>query len=235
MDVDGAQVNTNTECFDRVRETWPEIYGQEYPLNFQQFSSFRDKVVVIEDYYGLSEAMIKNGIIPVSEAGKIRDDFAKSEKGKKAHKAFYASRENTMKQDMKAWLDRQNLYEGVPDMFEGLKERDIAMYVVTSKNAEAVQQLLGNYELLKYIKKIFDKSIGKRPTQFKRVEEETGIKPIETAAYDDLSENLIIARDMGIYPIAAPQGYDRPENLREFTKAYPREVPLVIDRLNSQS
>jgi FMN phosphatase YigB (HAD superfamily) len=233
--VDGAQVNTNTECLDRVRETWPELYNEEYPLDFQQFSSFRDKVIVIEDYYSLSEEMIKSGAIPLSEMGKIRDDFVKSEKGKKAHKAFYASRENAMKQNLKAWLDSQSLYEGVPEMLQGLNDRDIAMYIVTSKNSEAVQQLLGNHDLLKYIKKIFDKSMGKRPAQFKRVEEETGIKPIETVVYDDLSENLIIARDMGIYPIAAPQGYDKPENLAGFTKAYPRDVPLVMDKLNAQS
>jgi|GEM_PF-2166221 len=233
LDVDGAQIDTAGECFDRVAETWHEIFGSRYPLSFCQFRSFRDKVVVIEDFYSLSYVMIKNGTIP-ENVDKIRDDFAKSEKGRHSHKAFYDSREKAMQQNLKAWLDRQNLYEGVPEMLDGLKARDIAMYVVTSKNAEAVKQLLGNYDLLRYIKKIFDKNIGKRPAQFKRVEEETGIKPNETVAYDDLSENLIIAKYTGIYPIAAPQGYDKPENLEGFEKAYPKEVPLVIDRLNSQ-
>ena len=233
MDVDGAQIDSVGECFDRVVETWPDLFGSNYPLSYKQFRDFRDKVSVIEDFYSLSNALIKDGKISEKAVEEIRESFAKSENGKKAHNAFYQSRENGMKQNLAAWLDRQNLYEGVPEMMKGLEERDIAMYVVTSKNAEAVQQLLGHHGLMHYIKKIFDKNIGKRPAQFKRVEEETGIIPAQTVAYDDLAENLNIARNLGIYPIAAPQGYDKPENLEGFTKAFPKEVPLVIDRLNS--
>lgn len=234
IDVDGTLVDTISECFDRIVETWPEIFGSNYPLSFEQFKALRNKVTVIEDFYSVSEAIIKNGNLP-KDIDKIKEDFRKSEKGKKAHKIFYESRERAMKKNLKAWLERQSLYEGVPKMLEELKDRDLSMYVVTSKNSEAVEQLLGNYDLLKYIKKIFDKKLGNRSTQFKRVEKETGIKPIEMAAYDDLAENLIIARDIGIYPIAAPQGYDRPEKLIVFEKAYPNEVPLVIDKLNFQS
>jgi phosphoglycolate phosphatase-like HAD superfamily hydrolase len=235
VDVDGALFDSVEENYERMQESWLEFAGQIYPLSPEQFRSIRHLVTPIMDYFSVTKSVMKGGSIP-KDIDNIRKEFRISEEGARAHEIFYKNRKKARESNLKKWLESQKPYDGVAEMLEGLKQREVSVYVVTAKDEKSVVELFDNYGLMKYIKGIFDNSInGGRKPQFEKLREKAGIPFEEMCSYDDMAENLIIARGMGIYPIAARQGYDRPENLVGFTKAYPREVPLVIDRLNSQS
>ena len=78
---------------------------------------------------------------------------------------------------------------------------------------------------------IIGSDIGwRRQEQFKELRKR-GFEPGNTVSYDDSGENLAIAKSMGIFPVAAPQGYDLPERIAGYRQATPLEFPGVVKEI----
>jgi hypothetical protein len=107
------------------------------------------------------------------------------------------------------------------------------VFVITSKNKEAVSEIISYHGLDKNIQTIYDKDDGKRPEQFKKASEERGLEMKRIIPYDDLLEQLMTAREMGMIPVAAPQGYGINSEIEShgFIMAWPHEFIETAEKI----
>lgn len=225
LDIDGTCFDTVGENYLRLLEAWPVYRGTKLPATLEQLRSIRHKVGLAVDYFPIVDG-IASGVLPDDDAIKA---FRTTTDGEQAHKIFYDAREKAIQTDKDAWLASQNYYEGIPEMLRDLSNVGIQLFVVTSKDKNSVLELCDFHKLSKYISGVYDNSIkGGRQTQFAHMQQQ-GFDHTIAFSYDDMSENLEIANNFGITPIGAPQGYDKPENLKNFKIAYPKDVIKIVN------
>ncbi len=93
-------------------------------------------------------------------------------------------------------------------------DTDILKFVVNNKGF-SVDRVVGD-----------DTGIG-RGGQLKGLVDD-GFYPAMTVVYDDMRKNLVVAEALGFRAVAAPFGYDRPDNLAGFRQALPDDFPRVF-------
>ena len=233
LDVDGTLVDTNFECYKRVSEAWKRKYGQNFPLSYEQFSSFRPWVTRAEDYFSFSKIMIDNNFVLPRNAKELNEEYLRDPEISELRQLFYSSRDMKISEDKEGWIKENRVYEGVPEMMKSLEQTGWDVFIITSKNREAVKEILSYYGLDSGISKIYDKDDGKRPEQFRKASEERGIKIKNLIPYDDLLKQLLIARELGMTPIAAPQGYGIIEEIEAhgFLIARPNEFIRTVEKI----
>jgi phosphoglycolate phosphatase-like HAD superfamily hydrolase len=225
LDIDGTCFDTVGENYLRLLEAWPVYKGAKLPISLEQLRSVRHKVGLAVDYFPIIDELANSATLPTGEA---IINFRSSPEGTRAHEVFYGTRKNAIKTDKDSWLESQRCFDGIPEMFRDLDGAGIKLFVVTSKDKNSVLELCDFHKLSKYISGVYDNSIkGGRQTQFAHMQQQ-GFDHSSSFSYDDMSENLEIARDFGITPIGASQGYDKPENLRNFKTAYPKDVIKIV-------
>jgi phosphoglycolate phosphatase-like HAD superfamily hydrolase len=209
LDVDGTTMDTNFECYMRTSEAWQEMYGQEFPLTYKQFASFRPLVKNAEHYFTFSTMMLgNNGRLP-DEAVRINDEIMANPNPEivRFKELFLKFRDDKIANDKPGWLAEQKMYGDVDIMMRELGQTDWRTFVVTSKNEAAVRELFRHYGLPEV--PIFDVTIGKeRAKQFARASADTGIELARIIPYDDLVGQLQAAQKLGMTPVGAPQGYN---------------------------
>jgi len=233
LDVDGTLVDTAFECYKRTKEAWEHKYGEEFPLSYDQFREFRPFVAHAEDYFSYSRMMIENdGKLP-ENAKELNEKYLKNPDINELKTLFYEMRKRKMNEDKEGWIKENKVYEGVTEMMKNLGETEWDVFVATSKDKKSVEEILGYHGLDKTIKAIYDKDDGKRPEQFMKASKERGIEIPHMIPYDDLPKQLLIARDMGMSPIAAPQGYGIQEEIEKegFPFAWPTEFIDKVERV----
>jgi phosphoglycolate phosphatase-like HAD superfamily hydrolase len=233
LDVDGTLVDTNFECYQRTKEAWETKYNQDFPLTYEQFSSFRPLVKIAEDYFSFSKMWIgNNGVLPVN-AKDVNERYLMDPDVSELKELFYALRKAKTEKDKKGWVEENKIYDGVPEMMENLGKTGWDVFVITSKNREAVSEILSCHGLDSNIGKIYDKDDGKRPEQFKKASEERDLEMKRIIPYDDLLEQLMSARELGMIPVAAPQGYGINKEIEAhgFLIAWPQEFIETAEKI----
>ena len=150
---------------------------------------------------------------------------------------FYDIRDDDQKRDPESWAKMNPIYQGVPAMLEELKSEDVNTVILSSKDEDSIRMILKYNRLEDFVNPcIIDKEKGHRPEQFKKFQEEF---PGYNFAYDDLIENLEHAKEAGIRPILAPQGYETEDKInlagkRGIVIAEPYDVPEIISILKEE-
>ncbi len=231
LDVDGTLVDSNRECYQRVCEVWKAQYNQDFPLNYEQFHSFRPNVARVEDYFTFSKIMIENDGNMPENANELHEEYLKLPINEKLKDMFYDSRKSKMADDKEAWIKENAVYNGVPEMMADIGNTGWNIFVVTSKNKEAVDEILSYHGFDKNIQKIYDKEDGKRSEQFAKASQERGIEIKNIIPYDDLLKQLKAAKSMGMYAVAAPQGYGINDEIVDegFTLSFPDKFIETVE------
>lgn len=225
FDVDGTLSDSLRECYNRCCETWQGAYHKNYPYSYEEFKAFRHHVMLVEDFFAIP-VIAQNGHVS-SDVGKDLPAVRKNGEVVRMKDLFYSRRKAKQDDNMSAWLDESPLYDGILEMFDEIKGmKHITPIAITSKDKVSVDALLKHRGVK--LEAIYDKSVGERPTQYIAVMRDFQVEPSNIAVYDDMGDILRTARKLGIFPLAAPQGYDDPESISEFRKALPREVPHVL-------
>jgi phosphoglycolate phosphatase-like HAD superfamily hydrolase len=220
FDVDGALIHTLPELYKTTCEMWVELYAQPFPIDEKSFITERPNITTMVEYFSI----IKRILIEIGYDEKIA---LPSE----LNQAFYKKRDERIKQDRSQWLSENTLYDGVPEMIAELHSMGIICSIVSSKNEDAIRELLKYHKILGYFNTIIGLENGKREQQFRLALEILDLEPQNTIAYDDASKNLIIAKKMQIIPLGAPQGYAKPGELDHFECAFISELPSVAKKI----
>ncbi len=220
LDVDGALIDSVPELYRTTCKMWQDLYSQPFPLNEERFTAERPNITTMLDYFS-----IINGILEEME---YDDEIISAPELKQA---FYDKRKERMATSRDEWIAENTLYDGVPEMLAELQAMGIINAVVSSKNEGAIRELFKYHDISKYFKTIVALEKGGRTEQFRLALDNLGIQPQDTIAYDDQGKNLIVARDMGIVPVGAPQGYAKPGELDEFECATIAEFPAAAKRI----
>jgi len=136
LDCDGTLLDTNRECYKRTCEAWAKIYGAEFPLNYEQFYSFRPKVKKAQDYFNFSVDFMKEKGVATPEKFDV-EAFTK---------LFYDLRKEKQAYDEAGWLAENTLYEGVPEMMAQLEQTPWDVFVTTSKDSASSVSCLKTQE-----------------------------------------------------------------------------------------
>lgn len=239
LDVDGTMFDTNPACYQRACDAWGKQYhGNNFPLTYEQFDSFRPMVTRAEDYFSFTFMMIDHdGKLPANARELNEKSYRGYAECEPLKKLFYDSRREKMADDRAGWCAENPVYGGVQEMMDQLGNTDWKIFIVTSKDKDAVQSLLTHYNLGGNIGEIYDKDVGKRLAQFTKASGELGIEIANIIPYDDLLAQLLAARSLGMTPVGAPQGYGIEKEMKEngFPLAWPLElVGKVEDMLRSR-
>ncbi len=236
LDADGVMIDSNEESDELVRNSWLKIMHEPYPIPKDGFRyNIRPFIVTPHDFYSFTRAYLNNeNFTTVEGADAVReryDDLAN------AGMDAYMKERAILSKDMDKWMSLLPPFEGVGEMIRELNSMPVNVFVVSSKDNKSISAFL-EYNGFS-VDAIFDKSLGKgleaevgggRRKQFEALKR-MGYSPERAVVYDDARENLLVAKEWGMYPIAAPQGYDTVLRLHEFVKAYPREFPGVVEEL----
>lgn len=222
LDVDGALIHSVPELYSTTCMMWQDLYNQPFPLDEEAFTAERSNITTMLDYFS-----IINGIL--EERGYDGELKTASE----TNAAFYKKRAERIKTNRAEWLAENKLYDGVPDMLAKLESIGIINTIVSSKDEGTIKELFEHYKIFRYIHKVIGLGKGKRPQQFQMALNMFGLSPQDAIAYDDAGKNLATARDMGIVPVGAPQGYAKPGELDGFECATIPEFPSVVKRIFS--
>lgn len=230
LDVDGTAADTVRENYNRMVETWIALHGRRYPIPFAIFRDvIRPEMTRVEDYFSATFAILDNDMTIPGDLPQLAKTYRRDEA--LGHlDMFYRTRESRKAKDMPGWLAEQSLYPGVPEMLRQLDDMGIGMWVVSSKDGKTVRDLWV-FNNLPDFRGIYDKDSGKRPEQFKSFLQDTNIPPSMVVVYDDMGENLAIAANLGMLPVAAPQGYDLSERVDAYRQSLPLDFPGVVKEL----
>lgn len=234
LDVDGAMVDSCRECYLRTVEAWPDIRNDE-PVSEQDFRAFRPLVLKAEDFYTLSALKKRGGNVPRDYSFR-RDEYVSwfGDEPAEFRKLFYFKRKLRKETDRAGWIEENSLYEGVPEMLEGLRDIEgMDVMIVTSKDRDSPRDILDHYGLFDgFISDVISRDDveenATRREQFRLAMDRTGVRQKNVTVYDDMSENLAVANEFDFFPIAAEQGYDFKMNLMGYIKAIPAEVPETV-------
>jgi phosphoglycolate phosphatase-like HAD superfamily hydrolase len=227
-DFDGTLFDTAREVYNRVKEAWQEVYKTDYPFDYETYlHDIRSRISTAEEIFVLSHAIHESIPVP-GILDKEIDYFRSNFRVGLANDTFYRFRKEKIEHDEGGWLEEQEPYEGLDSMLKELRSSEIVSAIVSSKDEYSISKLLNHSGLAGYFDSIIDKKYGKREQQFTEFKERYDDFLL---AYDDLRENLEVAERMGIAPIAAPQGYDKEENLRGYPKANLTELPALVDSI----
>jgi phosphoglycolate phosphatase-like HAD superfamily hydrolase len=226
LDADGTIWDCSKEWYDTAVETWKSVEGRDFPIGTKDFKKYIWSVVRPE-HFMQNAKLVERGIkLPnnFDELQKLRNQFNVS----RHVDAFYKTRTRLM-QEKEEWMAKHKLYSGIRPMFDCLEDLDVNNVVVTSKDELSTRELLKHFDIEKYIKEVYSKEVGSRKEQFGRL-----LRNHEKCAinYDDMPQNLKIAKDFGLLPVAAPQGYSRLTDLSGYIIATPTEfVEIVMETI----
>lgn len=233
FDMDGALLNSLPECYNTTLLAWREIYGRDYPYDYAGFAQFRKYVKAGLDFFTIPILCRGREMTDqdVSEFERLREEHKTLPIPQMFKTAYFNQRQLRRESNMDAWIAESPLYAGVEEMFKKLKGMPlVAPIIITGKDKPTVEDVFAHYGI-DDIQAIYDESVGERPVQYEAALSDFRIEPGYMVAYDDIGDILRTARTMGIVPIAAPQGFDSPENITEFRQALPEQVPGVLREL----
>jgi len=222
FDGDGTIWDCRREWYDTASEAWFTIEKTEFPMGYERFNEFIWSVVRPEHIMQNAKLASMNITLPtnINDLVKLRSMFDVFD----YVNAFYNCRQKAMK-DKENWLKKHKLYEGVTDMFKSLEKVRTNNVVVTSKDGTSTTELLKYFDIDKFIDEIYSKELGGRQEQFRCL---SAKHKDHIVVYDDMPENLEVAKSFGFIPIAAPQGYSRQSDLAEYVTASPHEFVRII-------
>ena len=230
LDVDGTLADTNRECYARVQDAWYSRFHLPFPLDYDQFRSFRPGVKRVEDYFTLSARFMQHDAF-------IESPPLLTDEGVGIMTAtFYDKRKEKQAQDMPGWLSENPAYDGAAGMMQALSATGWDVFAVTSKDEASVRALLDHHKLAG-VSQIFDRETGKnRKEQFGRAASDRGVELGNTVAYDDLLPQLLEARENSVHPIWAPQGYGVKADIEAagIQAAWPNEFVAAVEEVFRQ-
>ena len=223
LDCDGTVWDCSEEWYDTATEAWKTVEKTNFPMSKKKFKSHIWSIVRPEHIMQNAKLVERSVKLPdnFGELQKLRSQFDVS----RHVDAFYECRTRLM-QEKEDWLAKHRLYREVRTMFNSLEELDVNNLAVTSKDGASTRELLKYFDIEKYIEKVYGKEIGSRTDQFRCLLQD--YKDHTIIAYDDMPENLEVAKAFGFLPVAAPQGYSRLSDLSGYVIASPMEFVEIV-------
>ena len=98
-DFDGTLFDTAREVYNRVKETWQEVYKSEYPFDYQTYlHRIRSRISTAEEIFAISHAILENIAIP-KVLGKEMKYFRSEFRTGLADEMFYRFRKEMIEND----------------------------------------------------------------------------------------------------------------------------------------
>lgn len=130
-------------------------------------------------------------------------------------------------------LYENRLYAGVEGCLKALFDRDIPMYVVTSKPTVYAERIIKYFELESYFERVYgshlDGKLSDKTSLLKHVLQSEGLDAVEVTMVGDRKFDIIGAKNNGIKSIGVLWGYGTEQELREAgaDKIYQRPSQLI--------
>lgn len=166
----------------------------------------------------------------------LKNSFAKllgSEDDTLAEKAivFYRERFGTV------GLFENEVYEGIPEVLEGLQENGHMLYVATSKPAVYAARIIDHFGLHRYFKAIYgselDGTRSDKTSLICHILESESITSSETVMIGDRKHDIIGAKENGVRGIGVLWGYGTKEELETSGAhtciGHPQELIIVFN------
>jgi len=131
-------------------------------------------------------------------------------------------------------LFENEVYPGIPALLTRLRERDVRLFVATSKPHVYASRIVEHFDLLRYFEKLYGSELDNRNADkrdlLKHLVASEGIDPARAVMIGDREHDAIGARSVGLPAIGVTWGYgsreellatgvarlvDRPEELEE--------------------
>lgn len=220
LDFDGVIWNTQREGYFVSQLVWEDMFGRRALCSEEAFKSGRWLARAGEEF-GLilllaEEAEERSGTadfssFPMSEFARLAEKHRDmlSLFGKNLADMRVKMRESNLRQ----WLDWQNVNAGIKETVELLRERGLKIAVCTTKDTSSAEALLATVDL---ILPIWGKecSLDKRIT-LRRLIESFEAEPSEVLFVDDLLDNLLHVRPLGVNMALAAWGYNNEASRRQ--------------------
>ena len=166
----------------------------------------------------------------------LKNSFAKllaSDDDTLAEKAlvFYRERFGTV------GLFENEVYEGIPEVLEGLQEKGHMLYVATSKPAVYAARIIDHFGLQRYFKAIYgselDGTRSDKTSLISHILESESITSSETVMIGDRKHDIIGAKENRVCGIGVLWGYGTKEELETSGAhtciGHPQELVIVFD------
>lgn len=223
IDVDGVICDSSRENYHLLVETWKELTTKDYPFCYDDFmKNVRTIMTHPRDYFSFSKAILAGDEMVDRDATRVKySGFA--EKGYHV----YMQHRGELKKRPSEYSKLLPLYPGVRQMFSDLGTvDDLSIYITSQRDQDSINFILDSNRFPLEEIRIFHSGDGNRKKQLEKLFEFDYINS-NIVLYDDARENLIFAKQLGVHPIGAPQGYN-PEGVAEFRNAMPEEFVGVL-------
>jgi phosphoglycolate phosphatase-like HAD superfamily hydrolase len=139
----------------------------------------------------------------------LRHDSVRWQAAEAFVEAFYASRERMREHDRERWLALQRAFEGVPALVEALRRQVKGLAIATTKDAGSARLLLESAGVTGV--SIYGREVSlNKADHMRAIAQEFGV-PLEAITFvDDLLENLVPLRALGVDLVLAGWGYNTP-------------------------
>lgn len=222
LDFDGVIWNTQREGYFVSQLVWEDMFGRKALCSEETFKSGRWLARAGEEF-GLillmaEEAQTKERSGTVDFSSFPMSEFARLAEKRRDMLSIFGKKLAEMrvklrKSDLRQWLDWQNVNAGIKETVELLRERGLNIAVCTTKDTSSAEALLATVDLkLPIWGKEY--SLDKRITLRKLIEHFRA-EPSEALFVDDLLDNLLHVRPLGVNMALAAWGYNNEASRRE--------------------
>jgi FMN phosphatase YigB (HAD superfamily) len=228
FDFDGVIWDTVDECYFIGYPIFKLIEGEilaDTSLIKDQFRKGRFLAKDADDFYIILRLLKENIEIDFEQINykqmeKFRDDL--NDKAKEFSKAFYFERGRHQDEDFDAWLSLQGPYPGIPEQLPLIKESFKDLIICSTKDSRSIEKMLQKYN---QSYKIYGReSSTDKKEQFKKVVEDYNISIDKIIFIDDILENLIKVKTLGINCFLANWGYN---GSIDYDKLQQADIPVI--------
>ncbi|MBI2675268.1 MAG: HAD family hydrolase [Candidatus Aenigmarchaeota archaeon] len=227
FDLDGVIVDSEREHYVTALDAFRGM-GGKIERNEKSWAAFREArkfILVAEDYWPVLKAVQEENIdfskmAPAGFAGLKR----KYKNSREFVLEFYLIRKERMGSDFAKWLEMHALYEGVKETITEL-ERRCPVLIVTARDSDSALKLLRHFGIGMEKERILGREEdGGKADHLRRIAERMKIRASEILFIEDLVENAIMAKEIGVKAALVEWGYGGKEQIE---KAVKLGIPII--------
>ena len=221
FDFDGVIWDSVDEAGVQARLAWEALHG---PLAFDAeayrdiFRRARWQSKDGHDFYLTVRALAQRPPVCVGDLAVEAFDALRAEmhrepaihaEAERFVQAFYASRARMRDEQLEAWLGLQRAFDGVPAIVERLRAQVRGLAIATTKDAVSARLLLESAGITGL--SIYGREVSlDKADHMRAIAAEHGVETSAITFVDDLLENLLPLRSLGVDLVLADWGYNTP-------------------------
>ncbi len=223
FDFDGVIVDSEYECYMAAIDAFRQLGGkvEKNEKSWQVFRKLRKFVLVAEDYWPVLKILEDANAIDVDKL--TRSDFERIKEtmpdpSRRLEAEFYRVRKGMIDNDFDRWAGMHTLYPEIKDAINSM-EGSCNVMVVTAKDSYSTGKLLGHFGI-----RISESGIigreqnGSKAEKLGEIAEKMGMKVSEILFIEDMVENAVMAKEIGVKVAVVEWGYAGKERLLEAEK-----------------